>query len=120
MPPVMWAGMIFFLSSRPALPSTGNPFFDVILPYLAHLIEFGVLFTLLWRANKKLSVSFLLAILYAFTDEWHQSFVPTRTPSLVDVSVDGLGMILSWLWLWKLLPKLPNKPGNWVKNLLGV
>jgi len=117
-PVVFWAGVIFFLSSRPVLPPTGNPFLDVILPYLAHLTEFGVLFALLWRANKKVLASFLIAIAYAISDEYHQSFVPTRTPSFLDVFVDILGMVLSWLWLGKFLPNLPNKPKNWVKGLL--
>ena len=34
----------------------------------------------------------LLALVYAVSDEWHQSFVPGRVASLQDVAVDALGI----------------------------
>ncbi|MBS3783599.1 MAG: VanZ family protein, partial [Anaerolineae bacterium] len=44
-----------------------------------------------------------MALLYALSDEYHQTFVPGRQGSLVDVAVDGVGvsvvMLLDW-WLW--------------------
>lgn len=45
------------------------------------------------------------AILYAFTDEFHQSFVPGRTPSLIDVGIDTIGAFIGlvpvWLQSWR-------------------
>jgi hypothetical protein len=38
--------------------------------------------------------AFLLAILYAMSDEFHQSFTPGRTPRLFDVGVDTIGSSL--------------------------
>lgn len=35
-----------------------------------------------------------VAVLYAFLDEWHQSFVPGRSPSLQDVAIDAAGAAL--------------------------
>ncbi len=35
----------------------------------------------------------LLSAVYAFTDEFHQSFVPTRTASFLDVGIDTAGGI---------------------------
>jgi VanZ family protein len=35
----------------------------------------------------------LLTTLYAASDEWHQSFVPSRTASLADVAIDTFGAI---------------------------
>lgn len=41
--------------------------------------------------------AWLLAILYAFTDEFHQSFIPGRTPWLVDIAIDGVGALIGLL-----------------------
>jgi len=116
LPIVFWCGLIFYLSSLPVPPPTGNFFFDIVLPNLAHLAEYALLFTLLWRASKSFPFSLFLAILYAFSDELHQSFVPTRTASINDILVDILGVLLAWLVIWKLLPKAPRKLKNWAKN----
>jgi|SRR5688572_6822734 len=39
-------------------------------------------------------LAFLIAVLYSATDEWHQSFVPGRHPTLTDIGIDALGAIL--------------------------
>jgi VanZ family protein len=39
--------------------------------------------------------SLLGVVLYAASDEFHQSFVPERTASLVDVGIDTLGGIIA-------------------------
>ncbi len=33
----------------------------------------------------------LICVLYGVTDEWHQSFVPMRTPDPLDLLHDGMG-----------------------------
>jgi VanZ family protein len=38
-----------------------------------------------------------LCILYAITDEYHQSFVPGRSPRGMDVGIDALGAVLGLL-----------------------
>jgi VanZ family protein len=69
---------------------------------LAHLIEYAVLAALLWRAlrtasNLRVKVSTLLVgvwiacAIFAVSDEFHQSFVASRTPSLNDALIDSLG-----------------------------
>jgi uncharacterized protein YfiM (DUF2279 family) len=35
-----------------------------------------------------------LALLYATSDEWHQSFVPGRNASVTDVAVDAAGAVI--------------------------
>jgi VanZ family protein len=40
------------------------------------------------------------ATLYAISDEWHQSFVPSRSASTVDVTIDACGAICGALWTW--------------------
>jgi VanZ family protein len=78
----------------------------------AHLTEYAVLALLLWRAlhatkNElpqwswpKVGGTLLLVFLYAATDEFHQSFVPTRTPMVRDVFIDTAGGALGLLALW--------------------
>jgi VanZ family protein len=116
-PVILWCGLIFFLSSQPVPPPAGNLFFDLLLPFLAHLIEFGMLFALVWRATRNYRSSFLFGFFYSLTDEFHQYFVPTRTPSLADILIDILGMLLAWFCLVKLVPKLPAKLRSLVERL---
>lgn len=96
LPPIAWMGVIFFLSS---LQSTG-----VGLPFskIAHLIEYAVLYALLFRAKKNHLFSGAVSILYAISDEYHQTFVPTRHGLLTDVLIDSLGVLLMYIYLkWK-------------------
>lgn len=78
---------------------------------LAHFSEYGVLGLLLWRlVNFKLAptayrswnfaITLLFAALYASSDEFHQSFVPGRHPSVYDVLLDtcGAGFALAVIW----------------------
>jgi VanZ family protein len=101
-PVVIWAGLIFYLSSIPGL-STGWGVYDLILRKAAHMTEYAVLTFLVQRAIRRtwsifrlsgvLVVSFLFSFLYAISDEFHQGFVPGRTPSVVDVFIDSVGII---------------------------
>ena len=48
------------------------------------------------------SFSLALAIIYALADEFHQSFVPSRTASIYDSMIDSAGALLALtvIWLW--------------------
>jgi VanZ family protein len=70
----------------------------------AHLLEYAILGVLLFRAIRGDRTGWtwrwalsavVIATLYAVTDEWHQSFVPTRTPSGWDVLIDTSGATLA-------------------------
>jgi VanZ family protein len=89
--------VIFFFSNRPDLPSNQIHILDFILKKSAHMIEFGILVFLLFRAFKfkKIDLSFLIALSYAFTDEAHQLFVPGRGGKITDVLIDLLGIIVA-------------------------
>lgn len=41
-----------------------------------------------------LAVCALLTLLYAASDEWHQSFVPGRTGHPIDIAIDAIGVCL--------------------------
>jgi VanZ family protein len=43
--------------------------------------------------KKKISWMILICVLYAISDEIHQSFVPGRGPSIIDVFIDSTGAI---------------------------
>jgi VanZ family protein len=72
---------------------------------LGHFTEYAVLASLLWRAlrgtfpavsSRILGIStFLVAAVFAASDEFHQSFVPTRTASPRDVMIDCLGALFA-------------------------
>jgi len=66
----------------------------------AHFLEYAIFGLLLFRAIRGdrggwswrwALGAIVIAGLYAMTDEWHQSFVPTRTPSVWDVLIDTTG-----------------------------
>lgn len=103
LPAILWAALIFYLSSIPGLKSGMALFWDVFLRKLAHASEFAVLnFLIFWaltgyqmKHKKALLLSFLLAVLYAFSDELHQYFVPERECRLKDIGVDSLGAVFA-------------------------
>src|SRR5512147_964553 len=79
---------IFFFSARPSmnLPQT---IWERIFYKGGHLIGYALLAWSYWRAgmfnNNARWIAWLLALLYAASDEYHQSFVPGRHPSAFDV-----------------------------------
>ena len=132
MPLVLWMSIIFWMSTenfsaqntsliiepaiRYLMPSISPEKVKMIqgaIRKLAHLTEYFILGILLFRAfrsgSKELRIrrwafySILFVVLYAAGDEFHQSFVSTRTASLLDIGLDTLGGILaqgvSALWL---------------------
>jgi VanZ family protein len=98
LPVVLWAGLIFALSSIPNF-GTGLGGWDLVLRKTAHAAEFAVLGLLLARALGRELLALLLGIAYAATDELHQAFVPGRHGSVWDVLLDSVGVALGILLL---------------------
>ena len=72
------------------------------------MVGYAILALSYWRTfdlkNNKRGLAWLLAVVYAVTDEWHQAFVPGRQPSILDVLIyDQLGALiaLELVSLWK-------------------
>jgi len=75
---------------------------------LGHLTEYAIL-AALWfralRADRRLRpgpsalAALGLSVAWAVTDELHQTFVPSRTPSALDVLFDSAGALLAVLAL---------------------
>ena len=99
-PPVALMGLIFFLSAQPDLNS-GLGTLDVILRKLAHMAEFGLLWLLWLRAlgwrPPAPGAAAAITVLYAATDELHQSFVDGRVGSPLDWGIDVVGVLGAWL-----------------------
>jgi VanZ family protein len=101
LPVVAWAALIFALSSVPDL-GTGLGGWDLVLRKLAHAAEYAVLGALLLRATARPGAAFVLGTLYAVSDELHQSFVPGRAGSPLDVALDTVGVAIG-IVLWQVV-----------------
>ena len=101
-----WMALIFFLSSQPQLPSAPDPRVDLLFKKGAHFTVYAVLAVLFRRALPPSrwiwALSWIFTVLYAASDEWHQSFVPGRHPQLTDVLIDACGAATG-LWIfWRI------------------
>jgi len=91
---LLWAGIIFYASS---LSDLGLSTKTNLVPILGHALEYAVLTFLLIRAlgskkptiRRTVWIAALLALAYAGSDEYHQSFVANRHPSALDILVDA-------------------------------
>lgn len=124
-PVFFWAIVIFWFSSLefpPGPPSVAN----FIVKKTAHVVEYAVFFVLLYRAfvntaswvgKKAAVISFLLCVLYAISDEYHQSFTAGRTATYKDVGFDAAGAAIGWFLIWKYLAGAPAKLKRLAKSL---
>jgi VanZ family protein len=101
--------VIYVLSDQPRLPYPQD--LDATFVSIAgHLTVYAVLAVLLWWAlgvghvtrSRRAILAVGLATLYGFFDEWHQSFVPGRTPDGWDIVTDLTGatcaiLLVTWL-----------------------
>lgn len=107
-PMICIMGTIFFISHQPGI-SLVLP--DIInIDKVAHMAVYGILaYSMIWAlhpsgrrqsAHKLVMATICFCILYGISDEFHQSFIPGRYPSLYDVIADGLGAFIGSLcWL---------------------
>ncbi len=106
-PMITVMGIIFFLSSQPgdSLDLPDVPDLDKVLHAIAYgVLSLSVLFAVPDREYQKHPgrVSLLVVlfcILYGISDEFHQSFVPDRMPSVLDVTADTIGAVIAaFVW----------------------
>lgn len=122
-PALVWMAVIFVFSSdlgsadrtsrflgpllrwfKPDLTGEELAAAQFLIRKLGHVAEYAVLAVLLRRgfgaslgpvrSPRVLACAWLAAVAYAVTDEWHQSFVSTRTASAGDVAIDAAGAAL--------------------------
>lgn len=116
---LIWMGVIFYLSDQPNLKSGLESQLDFALRKAAHITEYGILVFLAWRAfasreetefpfgnsvssmslgnpvsklPRALIMAIIFSVLYAASDEYHQSFVAGRVGSPIDVLIDSVGI----------------------------
>jgi len=143
LPALIWLGVIFLGSSdlmsaehtsrflipllrwlKPEITADAIAKVQFFVRKLAHLTEYAILATLLWRAvyrgtnlKTKMSIVFVTAsvvsILVAASDEFHQSFVSSRSASAGDVLIDMIGAIIGlmigWSFTHRALRPLTNR-----------
>ncbi len=74
------------------------------------MLEYAILYLLLFRSfystnlkkmgsQKKFIYPLIIAVLYAASDEFHQTFVPTREGRLRDVIIDTGGIVLMYIYI---------------------
>ena len=130
MPVIIWMLVIFAASTDlGSVEHTSRfliPFLQWINPHIsgaavmaiqflirkaAHLTEYAVLAILLLRAVRsgtrdafacQAILVLVIATLYAATDEFHQTFAPSRTASAHDVMIDSLGATVGLAIYWSI------------------
>jgi VanZ family protein len=86
---------------------------QLVVRKFGHFTEYAVLAGLLYRAlrqhrERALALCFIAAAIYAALDEFHQSFVASRTASPWDVFVDCIGAVVG-LALYRLFSDRKSK-----------
>jgi len=111
---ILWMTLIFIMSSSNSIESNNQSNYIVnfisnilnitnidtlsyVIRKIAHLTEYLILGFLvnnmIKEYNKKIYLSIIICILYAISDEIHQSLVPGRNPQVLDVLIDSVGSI---------------------------
>lgn len=94
LPAILWMTVIFWFSSQPDLPRPDNDLLNFILRKTAHFVTYAVLalcYVYALGDQRHWRAALLLAVLYAISDEYHQSWTPNRYPSWTDVLIDSAG-----------------------------
>ncbi len=123
-PVVLWMGVTFLMSTDAFSAQNTSRIIEPILKFffpsisahslqlahfivrkMGHITEYFVLALLLFRAFRAGSKeqhslrwalsSLIVVALFASSDEFHQSFVASRTPSVVDVCIDTFSGLIS-------------------------
>jgi VanZ family protein len=100
-PVVAYMALIFYASSQPSVP----PIVGVLGDKVVHAAAYAVLAGLAVRAltgrfrlpvtARVAMLAVTIAVLYGASDEFHQSFVPSREMDARDLMADGVGAALA-------------------------
>lgn len=115
-----YMGLIFMVSAMPFDSALFHKAQKIHVDWLVHVVEYSALGFLLVRALKRsrprssgtrlFLAALAIGVFYAATDEYHQSFVPTRDSSVHDGLADTAGLALgAWAWMRRHQQKgIPN------------
>jgi VanZ family protein len=103
---LVWLCIIFYFSSQPHSAEETELLFggwNLVVRKASHISEYTILTGLFWAlyqpSSRALTFAALSSICYAMTDEFHQSFVPGRGASPIDVLIDSSGIGIAILLL---------------------
>ncbi|MBP7700681.1 VanZ family protein [Candidatus Woesebacteria bacterium] len=106
-PPIAWGIFIFILSSQNSLPGFEQSPIDFFFKKSAHIFVYLVLYLLVKRSidikynykqtKKQILLPIFICLIYAISDELHQSMTPGRYPTVRDVGYDMLGVGTAFL-----------------------
>ncbi len=99
-------GLIFWLSHQSRLPGPETPDLRWLMMKTAHFLVYAGLAWLWCRAFRvwlttparphsplySWLVPIILSLFFAISDEWHQTFIPGRNGTPVDIMIDCLGI----------------------------
>ncbi|HWQ60203.1 MAG TPA: VanZ family protein, partial [Candidatus Fimivivens sp.] len=105
---LLWMAVIFFFSSMSgSISGTIVSYDNLLVRKSAHVFEYLVLSFLSYNAFRLtyprerrgfvILLSVVLSLLYAFSDETHQLFVPGREGKLTDVGIDLIGIAIGMI-----------------------
>jgi VanZ family protein len=112
--PIALMGVIFYLSAQPA--GAHHAWWVVVIRKLGHIGGYALL-TAAWAwalqgvVKRPLLVAICIAVAYACTDEYHQTFVRGRNGTPVDVGVDAIGMAIAAALIQTRQPLLAQRGG---------
>lgn len=113
-PMLVWMVAIFFVSHQPSTDLPDFGLIDLLLKKAAHFLAYAILGGLGWwgaRDSKRpFLTAFLIACLYAISDEYHQTYIPGRNGTPSDVLIDSLGAFVALLLIQKI--KSPQHAGH--------
>jgi len=103
LPALLVMGIIFWFSSQPSAQLPDFDWADRLIKKSGHVLGYAILAPCYWYAlglqTRHRWAAWLFALVFALTDEYHQSLVPGRNPSVWDVFIfDNLGALIG-LWL---------------------
>jgi VanZ family protein len=107
--PFLYMVVIWILSSLPsnAVVELPDSSLDRMIKESLHLVEFAILYVLFVAAllttgkfSKRLSILCAVAAsLYGLLDEFHQSFVPYRSATVIDLVKDVTGVLVAFYFV---------------------
>lgn len=102
LPLLLAMGVIFFASHQPATDLPNFGLWDVAFKKTGHFLGYAGLALLALRAvldwQRPYLSAFFIVLLFSISDEFHQTFIPGRHGTPVDVAIDMCGALTS-LWL---------------------
>ena len=119
LPAVATMVVIFMLSSLQSSQVPNFGLLDSLVKHGGHFLGYALLgATYSYALPRRFSaiakgvLAIILALLYALSDEFHQSFVPGRNPSWFDIFVDLLGASTAAFLMARYSPNSNSKPAS--------